>query len=130
MGYLIAAVEDLFFASKIRATAEHLGMEVAFAKSAEIALAAARSKKPRLIIVDLQARAFNPIELARTLKADYGLHEIELVGFFSHVQASLQRDAQAAGYNRVLPRSVFTKQLAEILKIATEAQRHRGEEGR
>lgn len=120
MAYLIAAVEDLFFASKIRATAEPLGIEVAFAKSAEIALAAARSKKPRLIIVDLQARAFNPIELARTLKADYGLHEIELVGFFSHVQASLQRDAQAAGYNRVLPRSVFTRQLAEILQTAKD----------
>ena len=43
------------------------------------------------------------------------LHDVPLVGFFSHVQTELQRQAQEAGYDRVLPRSVFTRDLADIL---------------
>ena len=36
--YVLAAVDDMFFASKIRATVEQLGLDVRFAKSAEDAL--------------------------------------------------------------------------------------------
>jgi CheY-like chemotaxis protein len=118
MSYLIAAVEDLFFASKIRATAAHLGMKVSFVKSAMAALEAARQKRPSLIIVDLHAPKCEPFALARQLKLDQQLREIKLVGFFSHVQTELMSEAQAAGYNKVLPRSAFTRQLPEIL--ATE----------
>jgi CheY-like chemotaxis protein len=115
---IIAAVEDLFFASKIRATAAHLGIEVSFVKSVEAALEAARQKRPVLIIADLHASKCDPFALARRLKEDEQLREIELVGFFSHVQTALQREAQAAGYDRVLPRSAFTRQLSEILRTS------------
>jgi CheY-like chemotaxis protein len=117
MSHIIAAVEDLFFASKIRATAAHLGLEVSFVKSASSALEAARQKRPSLIIVDLQAQKCEPFALARQLKKDQQLKGIELVGFFSHVQTQLMSEAQAAGYDRVLPRSAFTKHLSDILQV-------------
>jgi CheY-like chemotaxis protein len=117
MSYLIAAVEDLFFASKIRATAAHLGIEISFVKSAPAALEAARQKRPSLIIVDLHAQKCEPFALARQLKLDQQLREIKLVGFFSHVQTELMSEAQAAGYDRVLPRSAFAKHLPDILQM-------------
>ena len=40
--YVLAAVDDMFFAAKIRATAEQLGLDVRFAKSAEDVLEKAR----------------------------------------------------------------------------------------
>ncbi|HEV7859526.1 MAG TPA: hypothetical protein VGO91_12975 [Pyrinomonadaceae bacterium] len=117
MGQIIAVVEDLFFASKIRATAAHLGIEVSFAKSAPAALEAARQKRPSLIVVDLHALKCEPFALARQLKEDQQLREIELAGFFSHVQTELMNEARAAGYDRVLPRSAFTKHLSDILQM-------------
>jgi CheY-like chemotaxis protein len=112
---VIAVVDDLFFASKIRGTAEEVGVTVKFARNADAMLNAARRDQPDLIIFDLNSERTNPMELAKQLKADEQLRAIPLLGFFSHVQAELQRQAQEAGFDRVMPRSAFTRNLSEIL---------------
>jgi CheY-like chemotaxis protein len=114
---VLAVVDDLFFASKIRGTAEELGVTVKFARNTEALLNAARRDQADLIIFDLNSERNSPPEMARQLKADEQLRSIPLIGFFSHVQVELQQDAQAAGIDRVLPRSVFTRDLAEILSL-------------
>jgi CheY-like chemotaxis protein len=68
-----------------------------------------------LIIVDLHNEKLNPTDLARKLKATKGVKTIPLLGFFSHVQTDLQRAAVEAGYDQVIPRSVFSRDLAKIL---------------
>jgi CheY-like chemotaxis protein len=114
-GDIIAVVDDLFFASKIRGTAEALGVQVRFARSVQSALDAARLEHPARVICDLHSQKVDAIELARQLKADEQLRSIPLLGFFSHVQTELQRQAEAAGFDQVLPRSAFTKNLGSIL---------------
>jgi PleD family two-component response regulator len=113
---VIAAVDDMFFASKIRAVAEHLGVRVRFIRSADEALEAARQEEPSLVIADLHAQKCDPFSLAKRLKDDETLRAVPLVGFFSHVQTELQQKAEQAGYDRVMPRSAFTKYLPEILE--------------
>jgi two-component system cell cycle response regulator DivK len=112
---VLAVVDDLFFASKIRGTAEQLGIAVRFARTADALTEAARRDLPSLIICDLHSQKIDPTELARQLKADDQLRSIPLVGFFSHVQTDLQRQAQEAGFDQVLPRSAFTRELTNIL---------------
>jgi CheY-like chemotaxis protein len=112
---VIAVVDDLFFASKIRGTGERVGARVKFAKSIDAALSKARDEVPALVIVDLNAGCCDAVELARAFKGDEDLNAIPLLGFFSHVQTELQQAALAAGVDRVMPRSAFTKYLAEIL---------------
>ena len=112
---VIAAVDDMLFISKIRATAEHLGVDVRFARNSDALLASAREIKANLIIVDLHAQKINPIALATALKSDPELQAIELLGFFSHVETDLMREATKAGYDRVMPRSAFSNDLASIL---------------
>ncbi len=112
---IIAVVDDLFFASKIRGTAQELGVSASFAHSVSALLDSARSDQPSLIICDLHSQKVDPMLLARELKADENLRSITLLGFFSHVQTELQRQAEAAGFDKVLPRSAFSKNLGEIL---------------
>ncbi|HMJ27028.1 MAG TPA: hypothetical protein VK475_14415 [Pyrinomonadaceae bacterium] len=114
-GNIIAVVDDLFFASKIRGTAEALGMTIRFARSVESMIEAACLDRPSLVICDLHSQKVDPMELAKELKADEQLRAIPLLGFFSHVQTELQRQAEAAGFDQVLPRSAFTKNLGQIL---------------
>lgn len=114
--HVLAAVDDMFFASKIRAMAEHLGLGARFARGTDALITAAREDAPSLVIVDLHAQRCDPFALAQSLKADEALRDIPLVGFFSHVQTELQRRAEEAGFDRVMPRSAFTKHLAEILQ--------------
>ncbi len=106
----------MFFASKIRATADHLGLEVRFARSVKAIIEAARTEKPSFVIVDLHSQRCDPLMLAEALKTDEQLRTLPLIGFFSHVQTELKRQAEKAGYDHVLPRSAFTKQLPEILQ--------------
>lgn len=113
--HVLAAVDDIFFASKIRATAEHLGLDVRFHRSALELIARARQDQPALIIVDLHSQALDPFALAQSLKADEKLRVIPLLGFFSHVQTAIQRRAQESGFDRILARSAFTRNLSEIL---------------
>ena len=93
--------------SKIRAVAEAVGVEISFPRTKESLIEKARQAD--LVIVDLHSQKFDPL----TLPAD--LSGTRLLGFFSHVEVELQRQALAAGYDRVIPRSLFTRDLAQIL---------------
>ena len=112
---IIAVVDDLFFASRIRGTAEQLGVTVGFPRRADALIEAALRDQPALIICDLHATRIDPIDLAKVLKADERLRSIQLIGFFSHVQVELQQQAEQAGFDRVIPRSAFAKHLPAIL---------------
>lgn len=113
---VIAAVSDMLFASKIRGTAEHLNVSVDFARTEVGLFDSAKTDVPSLILLDLHDTRLDPFALAARLKADEQLRDVPLVGFFSHVETELQRRAVEAGVDHVLPRSVFTRRLAEILK--------------
>jgi CheY-like chemotaxis protein len=112
---VISVVDDMFFASKIRAVAEAAGTEISFPRSVEAVVSKARETKPRLIVVDLHNQRIDPAALARELKADEELRSIKLLGFFSHVQTDLKNNALSAGFDEVIPRSVFARDLAELL---------------
>jgi len=97
----------MFFKSKIRAVAEAIGVEISFPRTKEALTEKARQAD--LVIVDLQSQKFDPLSLPSELSTT------RLLGFFSHVEVELHRNALAAGYHQVVPRSVFTRDLAQIL---------------
>jgi CheY-like chemotaxis protein len=105
----------MFFASKIRAVAEAVGREISSPRSEEAVVSKARATKPGLIVVDLHNQRIDPVALARALKADEELRGIKLLGFFSHVHTELKSNALSAGFDEVIPRSVFARDLEQIL---------------
>jgi CheY-like chemotaxis protein len=105
----------MFFASKIRATAEAVGVNIAFVRSLDSLIERARTEKPDLVLVDLQNQKVDVIELGKQFKSDVELSGVKLLGFFSHVQTDVQRTAIAAGFDEVIPRSVFARDLAKLL---------------
>ena len=116
---VIAVVDDMFFASKIRATAEALGVNVSFPRSKEAVIEKLTQGEPSLIpppliLIDLHNQKLDALELAKAIRIQEST--VTLLGFFSHVEVELHRNALAAGFDRVIPRSVFARDLAEILK--------------
>src|SRR5262249_27780992 len=112
---VLAVVDDLMFTSKIKTTARQVGVDVAFARSSEAALAGMRTTLPALVIFDLNNARTDPLRTVAAMKGDPTLASIPTVGFVSHVQAELIDAARAAGVDDVLARSAFTARLAEIL---------------
>lgn len=112
---VIAVVDDMFFVSKIRATGKALGMIVRFPRTLDAFWDTVNDETPNLILVDLHNEKVDSIALANELKTSETFKAIPLFGFFSHVQVDLQRRATEAGYDQVLPRSLFARDLAHIL---------------
>ena len=118
---VIAIVDDLFFASKIRGTAEALQIAVSFPRHADGVKEVIQRNSPELIICDLHSQRFDLLGMAKTLKSDPATRNIPLVGFFSHVETDLKRAAEDAGFDRVVPRSLFTSELPSILSGVSES---------
>ena len=112
---VLVAVDDLLFSSKIRATARQVGVELTFARTPADLLEQARSKRPSLIIFDINCDKADPINTVAALKDDPQLTGIATTGFVSHVNTALIMAARAAGMDEVMARSAFAANLPQIL---------------
>jgi PleD family two-component response regulator len=113
---IIAVLDDLMFTSKIKTTANQLGVAVTFARSAAAALGEMRKAAPSLVILDLNNARTDPLGIVAAMKQEPALAAIPTVGYVSHVQTDVIDAARQAGVGDVMARSAFTQQLAEILK--------------
>ena len=91
---IIAVMSDLFFSAKISDAAKKLGMTVEFVKDKAVALEKAKVK-PAMVLIDLNCDAADPLDLISQLKADPETKDIATVGFVSHVQTDLMKQASA-----------------------------------
>ena len=99
-----ALVTDLFFKAKIAETARQLGVEIVFAKNIGEIFGA------KLVIVDLEK--FGAGVVPEIKKANL---KAKIVGYLSHVQVELKKQALENGCGLVLAKSEFSKRLAELL---------------
>jgi len=114
MARVVALMDDLFFQMKVAETAKHLGVELKVATNAD-ALLGLLNPPPSMVIVDLNSRN-QPIQAVEKLRSIQP--NLPVVAFLSHVQRDLAAQAQSAGCSEVMPRSIFTQRLAEILGAA------------
>ena len=113
---ILVLVDDLFFSAKIGATAQSCGVPIEFVKTRSELLEKVRSSCPGLVIVDLNGSTTQPLETIQDLKADSELRSTPVLAFLSHVQTELKERALAIGCDTVIPRSLFSQRLAEILR--------------
>lgn len=109
---IVACVEDLFFRSKIDAAARHLNVPVRFTASKDLP-AACRESETAAVLLELSGNG--PLEAVRDLRRDSATREIPVVGFLSHVDRDLAREAEKSGLTRVMPRSQFSETLPDLL---------------
>ena len=112
MAQVLALVDDLFFMAKLLETAKQVGVQLRACQSADALWTEISQEEPRLIVFDLNARN-DPMGAIRRIKASR--QAIPLLGFVSHVEVALSRQAHEAGCDEVMPRSKFTRELATIL---------------
>jgi len=101
---------------KVAETAKQLGVDFKVATTGE-ALMSLLDPPTKLVIIDLNARG-NPLATIEHLRATQ--KELRVVAFLSHVQTELAAMARIAGCTDILPRSLFTRNLAAILETAKD----------
>ena len=109
---ILAIVDDLMFRSKLEAAAGQLGTPLTVATDAGTAL---RASQPwHRALIDLNLNHADPLAIVRELRA--AQPQARIIGYCSHVQQDLQRQALEAGCTQVLSRSAFIQQLPELLR--------------
>ena len=116
--HVLTVIGDLFFVARVRETAKHLGVTLDEATPANL-VERMTARRPDLVIVDLHGPG-DPLNAVISTKATPALAAIEWVGFYSHVDAETREAALSAGVDQVLPRSAFTRRLAELLQGGTQ----------
>ena len=110
---LVACVEDLFFRSKIEATARHLNVPIRFADLPGLPLAIGEGPTAALLL-ELSSNG-KSLEAVRGLRRAAETRDLPIVGFLSHVDKQLASDAESAGVTRVMPRSQFSETLPDLV---------------
>lgn len=116
---IIAVPADLLFAARIRAAGEQAGANIFVARNAKLALERLSEITPALIIIDLDARGWDPIALIREVKSREALSRVPILSYVSHVREELIEAARQAG-SRVMARSGFSRDLGQILRQFNE----------
>lgn len=110
---ILAYITDLFFQAKVGETARQVGADLNIVTSL-YKFIPELSKKPSLVLIDLNAEGISGSTLISQVKERYP--DVAVVAYGSHVQAGLMEQALRAGADEVLPRSKFSRQLAGLLK--------------
>jgi hypothetical protein len=98
-----AVVPDLLFGSKVKAMLEAEGHEVRLVAAPE------QSGAADVMVVDL---ATGDVDAAAAVAA---AGDARTLGFYSHVEADVKRDAEAAGFDLVVPRSRMAREGALLV---------------
>jgi len=113
-GRIAILVDDMFFAAKIRGAAQNVSREVESVKSLA-QLEKMSDDPPAMVIVDLNSERVDGVGAIEMLKSKSTMKGIPIVGFLSHVQVDLKLAAESAGCDYVIPRSLFSMKLPDIV---------------
>jgi CheY-like chemotaxis protein len=111
---IVAVLDDLFFLVKIMDAAKRCGAPLAVAKDEATAERLA-AELPALLLIDLNVKAVDAVELIRRLRSSPRTVGVPIAGYVSHVQTDLKARALAAGADTVVARSAFSQSLGAIL---------------
>ncbi|HEY3838093.1 MAG TPA: response regulator [Bryobacteraceae bacterium] len=108
---MVAVLEDLMFTVRIADAARRAGIQVDFAKKQDDL--APRLAGARAAILDLN---YVPPETISALKSAPETRAIPLIGYVSHVESEVIRQARESGCDSILARSAFVQKLAEMMQ--------------
>ena len=113
---VVAVLDDMFFSSKIKEAAKQAGIDLEIIENSVGLIETITRAQPSLIIIDLNSKKFNSLELVKEIKTTSELEKVPTLGFMPHVEEELKKQAVLVGCDVVMPRSRFSRELVEILK--------------
>lgn len=112
---IVALEKDIFFSVKIRDTLQHYTMQVLTARTLaafEDRLSATGDEKPALVIVNTAIKGVDWEAAIRSAKA----HGYPVLCFGSHMDLQARERALAAGANKVVANSKFSRDMPSLVQ--------------
>jgi len=100
----------------MRLELEQLGYRVVEAENGQVAVEAARSENPDIILMDLSLPIMDGIEATEKIRAHDGLKTVPVIAVTAHQETALRADAKAAGFNAYVTKPIDMKWLSELIE--------------
>jgi hypothetical protein len=115
---ILYLASDLLWATRIKATAEDLGLSARPVRTLDMLEARLKDTEPTGVILDLEASdvAMEILGRLRGPAATDRERAIRIVAFAPHVRTDIMAAAEAAGADRVLARGAFDRTLPQMLR--------------
>jgi hypothetical protein len=117
---IVTLVPDVLFSAKINQLAKDKGLQVTNAKTVEQFKETVLVSKPKLALVDLNAKGLKAMEAVSFLReyhdTSFGNETLRVVAFYSHLDKEAAETAKREGLKEVMPRSEFTKLLPDLIR--------------
>lgn len=110
---IVACVEDLFFRSKIEATARHLNVPLRFAEPKDLAKAVLPDGTAAVLVEISEGGA--SLDAVARLRQNSATKDLPVIGFLRHTDRELARQAESVGFTKVVARSEFSETLPDLL---------------
>lgn len=111
------------FPSRIREAVRHLDYDLETKGTADTVLAALRAYAPAVILINLNARRFDALNLIRELKALPASAAIPVIAFAGHVETEKHEAARNAGADLVAANSSVSLHLTKLLQSVLGGER-------
>ncbi|QYU67219.1 hypothetical protein J4558_20075 [Leptolyngbya sp. 15MV] len=118
---IVYCASDLMWATRIRATAEDVGVAARPVRSVDMLRARLADSPVRCLVLDPEAPEAS-LEMLKALRGHNGSpaldpdRRVRVVAFAPHVKTELMAHAAALGADRVLTRGAFDHTLADLLR--------------
>jgi DNA-binding NarL/FixJ family response regulator len=113
-GAVVALLNDLIFETKIRSTAQALGIQVTVVRALDALGSELERLRPSLLLADLNTAGPNVVQALATVHGHPARPYV--VAYVSHIDQDLAQHAKDAGADQVMPRSRFNAELPRILQ--------------
>jgi CheY-like chemotaxis protein len=111
---VLALVPDLLFGSKVQAALEGAGHQVELAMSeSDVWDQIAGSQ---VLVVDLTSDTVDGVTLVDSLRGGGEMHDVRVLGFYSHVDTATRERAEGAGFDLVVPRSRMAREGTQLVE--------------
>ena len=116
--HVLIAITDLFFAAKVDATLKPLGYTVVKVGSAEEIAATVPEGSTACLVLDLDHRGMDAMQLIERLKGEPGL-PVAILAYTNHGNVDGIRRALALGADKVVARSELSGHLPRLITSLT-----------
>ncbi len=118
---IVYLASDLIWATRIKATAEGIGIAARPVRTVEMLRARLADSDVRALILDLEAGE-TAIQMLSELRGDERTANVRVVAFGPHVNVEMLEKARSGGADRVMTRGAFDARLVELLKELESAE--------
>lgn len=109
---------DLLFGSKLESA---LAEEHELRRFANVDAALAGEQIFDVLVVDLTDRSLDGVAAVERLRRERRLDGVATLGFYAHVERETRARAEAAGFDRVVPRSRMAREARELVAALADS---------